>query len=91
MQTIKQLNYEFYNPKFLIEEFDKPKKEFYSASKKAKESLLENNLPISETLAKIHAAQGNLEKAIQIYKQLQLLFPEKKTFFARQIKNLRSK
>ena len=25
MQTIKQLNYEFYNPKFLIEEFDKPK------------------------------------------------------------------
>ena len=25
MQTIKQLNYEFYNQKFLIEEFDKPK------------------------------------------------------------------
>ena len=77
--------------KVIYLEFDKPKKEFYSASKKAKESLLENNLPISETLAKIHAAQGNLEKAIHIYKQLQLLFPEKKAFFARQIKNLRSK
>ena len=25
MQMIKKLNYEFYNPKFLIEEFDKPK------------------------------------------------------------------
>jgi len=25
MQIIKELNYEFYNPKFLIEEFDKPK------------------------------------------------------------------
>ena len=85
-------NVEHLTPKKVIYlEFDKPKKEFYSASKKAKESLLENNLPISETLAKIHAAQGNIEKAIQIYKQLQLLFPEKKTFFARQIKNLRSK
>jgi len=79
-------------PKKLIYlEFDKPKKEFYSASKKAKESLLEKKLPISETLAIIHASQGNINKAIKIYEQLQLVFPEKKVFFARQIKKLRSK
>jgi hypothetical protein len=75
---------EYYN-------FEKPKKEFYSPIKKAKESLSENNMPVSETLAKIFALQGNYPKSIYVYEQLILIFPEKKSFFATQIKNLKKK
>lgn len=71
--------------------FEKPKKEFFSPSKKAKESLDENKMPVSETLAKIFALQGNFSKAIYVYEQLILIFPEKKPFFATQIKNLKKK
>ena len=71
--------------------FEKPKKEFFSPVKKAKESLDENKMPVSETLAKIFALQGNYSKAIYVYEQLILIFPEKKPFFATQIKNLKKK
>lgn len=71
--------------------FEKPKKEFFSPVKKAKESLDENKMPVSETLAKIFALQGNYSKAIYVYEQLSLIFPEKKSFFATQIKNLKKK
>ena len=38
---------------------EKPKKEFFSPTQKGKESLQEDQLPVSETLAKIYALQGN--------------------------------
>lgn len=75
---------EYYN-------FEKPKKEFFSPAKKAKESIDENKMPVSETLAKIFALQGNYPKSIYVYEQLILIFPEKKSFFATQIKNLKKK
>ena len=72
-------------------EFEKPKKEFFSPIKKARESLSEEALPVSETLAKIYSEQGNISKAIDVYKQLCLIIPEKKSYFASQIKSLKKK
>lgn len=72
-------------------EIVKPKKEFFSPVKKAKESLSEEALPVSETLAKVYALQGNFPKAIKAYEQLSLKYPEKKIFFAIQIKELQKK
>ncbi len=71
--------------------FEKPKKEFFSPAKKAKESVDENKMPVSETLAQVFALQGNINKAIHVYEQLILIFPEKKSFFASQIRNLKRK
>lgn len=84
--------FQHFNPaEGVFGEIQKPKKEFFSPVKKAKESLDESTLPVSETLAKIYAVQGNYPKAIQAYEQLSLKYPEKKIFFANQIKELKNK
>ena len=75
----------------LYGEISKPKKEFFSPLKQAKESLNEDNIPVSETLAKIYAIQGNYPQAIKAYKELSLKNPEKKIFFANIIKELTNK
>ena len=78
-------------PKQEFYTFEKPKKEFFSPVKKAKESVDENKMPVSETLARIFELQGNLPKAIYVYEQLSLIFPKKKPYFASQINLLKKK
>lgn len=78
--------------KFIAEEpsISKPKKEFFSPSKSAKQSLEEPVDLVSETLARIHVMQKNYDKAIAAYEQLSLLYPEKKVFFASQIEKIKT-
>ena len=82
---------DFEEPKQEFYTFEKPKKEFFSPVKKAKESVDENKMPVSETLARIFELQGNLPKAIYVYEQLSLIFPKKKPYFASQINLLKKK
>ncbi len=83
--------FDFDEPKQEFYTFEKPKKEFFSPVKKAKESVDENKMPVSETLARIFELQGNIPKAIYVYEQLSLIFPKKKPYFASQINLLKKK
>lgn len=54
----------------------------------AKESLVEDTSLITETMARIYAAQGQLGRARRAYKLLALKYPEKSVYFAAQSKAL---
>ena len=69
----------------------RPKKEFYNPNKQALKSVDDEQLVYTETLAKILEMQGNFSKAISAYEQLSLTIPEKKTYFAKRIKELNEK
>jgi len=77
---------------FLESDADKSKKkDFFSPTNLAKMSLVDNEEFVTETLAKVYAAQGNFEKAIRIYERLMIDNPEKNTFFASRIRFLKEK
>lgn len=63
--------------------------EFFSPTKVAKKSTEDNEEIVSETLAKIYAAQGEVNKAISTYNKLSLLHPEKSSYFAALIQKLK--
>ncbi len=72
---------------------DRPEKDLTDptasvAQKLAQESLRENPAVVSETLAHLYARQGHRDKAVEIYRQLMLLYPEKTAFFAARIEAL---
>ena len=66
-----------------------PKKEFFSPTITALESLTENNNLMTETLAKVYLEQGHYEKAINAYEILSLKYPQKSSLFANQIKAIK--
>jgi len=66
------------------------KADFFDPQQDAvKSSFDEDDFLVTETLAKIHADQGNLEKATEIYEKLILKFPEKSSYFAALIQDLK--
>ncbi|MBA2612694.1 MAG: hypothetical protein H0U95_12020 [Bacteroidetes bacterium] len=72
----------------LIRNKEEPK--FYTPDSKAKESLVENEHLVTETLAKIYALQGSVNKAVRAYEILSLKFPQKSAYFASLIEKLKN-
>jgi hypothetical protein len=64
---------------------------FFDPVDAARKSVMEHDDIATETLARIYVEQGHLQRAIKIYQQLILKFPEKSRYFAAQIKNLEHK
>ena len=93
--TIETTDESKISPDELINKFirEKPsisrlKTDFFDPVKVAKSSQKEQPGLVTETLARIHIQQGNIDKAIEIYRKLSLNFPEKSSYFAAQIKKL---
>lgn len=67
----------------------KKKKEKRKSHPIAEKSVHESEDVLSETLADLLAIQGYMDKAIDMYKRLSLIFPEKSAFFALKIEELK--
>ncbi len=95
-ETKDELPKSIENQKSIIENFlltkpsiSRPKQEFFKPEKAQKKGEVLSGKIVTETLAQIYLKQDNPEKAIWAYEQLQLKFPEKKTYFANLITEIK--
>lgn len=79
--------------KFITEEprISKPKKEFFNPVNMAKQSVVDDEELVTETLARVYLKQGNAAKALRIYDILRLKYPEKSAYFAALIQEVKNK
>jgi tetratricopeptide (TPR) repeat protein len=63
--------------------------DFFDPDIAAKNSAIDKEDIVSETLAQIYYKQGKLDKAIKIYKKLSSAIPEKSSYFAVLIKKIK--
>ena len=97
LEKLPEIEQEKSETTLLIERFltgeqnERKKTPFFDPVKAAEESLKDNEDIISETLAQLYYRQGNVSKAIKIYKKLMLLHPKKSSYFANLIKKLEEK
>ena len=92
VQSTRQMTKQELIEKFIREEpkISSPRTVFLKPSLPTVQSEMEDAEIVSETLAILYQKQGNAMKSVQVYEKLILLFPEKSSYFAARIEEVKA-